>query len=246
VHALAGDHQFQPVAPAVPRGDHAPALHRDRKVAVLLERLGDHVGGGREDLVDVGARHLRQFVGEVRVPLGMHKRGAADGGGRVQDRRQRVDVHVDQVGSVLGQVPGLGHDQGHDVAGEPHVVLGEQAVRRLAGRADHGLPERPPRLVQVGGGEHRDDPGQAGGGAGVDAADGAPGHRAADERRVRHAGHDHVVHVPAAAGQQTRVLTPFDRLSHPPRGCLARTHVPASCSSRRSRAARRTPRMMPW
>ncbi|HET9966617.1 MAG TPA: hypothetical protein VFQ68_00190 [Streptosporangiaceae bacterium] len=52
--------------------------------------------------------------------------------GRVEHRRQRVDVHVDELGAVLGQVPGSGHHQGHDVAGEPHVLLGQQPVRRLA------------------------------------------------------------------------------------------------------------------
>ena len=97
-----------------------------------------------------------------------------------------------------------------------------------ARRPGHRLPERPPRLVQVRGGEHGDHPGQVPGGAGVDAADGPAGDRAADERRVQQARHGHVVHVPAAPGQQPRVLPPPDRLARPtaPR-CLLTPRPPA-------------------
>jgi hypothetical protein len=126
VHALAGDDHLQTVAPAVPGGDQAPRLHRDRQVAVLLERLGDDVRGGREHLVDIGAWHLRELVSHVRAELGMHQRGAVGGGAvRVHHRRQRVDVGHHQVGSVLGQVPGLGHDQGDNISHETDVSIGE-------------------------------------------------------------------------------------------------------------------------
>ena len=44
---------------------------------------------------------------------------------------QRLVIDDDQVGCVLGERGGLGDDHGDRLAGEAHLVLGKQRLRRL-------------------------------------------------------------------------------------------------------------------
>ncbi len=61
-------------------------------------------------------------------------------------------------------------------------------------------------VVEVGGGEHRDDTRRAPCRLDVEARDAGAGNVAAHERRVQHPVERHVVDVPAVAGEQPGIL----------------------------------------
>ena len=147
-------------------------------------------------------------------------RGAVQRRADLKHRRQRFDVRGDELGRVLRDVPALCDDQRDRVAHVADIGIRQRAERsRRSHRAHHRLPHRMQPRVQVSGGEHGDDSGQRPGLLDVDAAELAVCHGAADERRVQHAGHDHVVDVASAPGQQPRVLPAAHRLADvPPRG----------------------------
>jgi hypothetical protein len=77
--------------------------------------------------VGVGYRlggRARQLAREVAWIALVHERFRRPGARVVGGRGQRLVVHVDQLGGVLREVAAVGHDQGHDVAGEPGLPVG--------------------------------------------------------------------------------------------------------------------------
>ena len=201
---------------------------------------------------------------EVGAELGMHQVcGAVQRRADLKHRRQRFDVRGDELGGVLREVPALCDDHRDRVAHVADIGIRQRAERsRRSHRAHHRLPHRMQPRVQVSGGEHGDDSGQRPGLLDVDAAELAVCHGAADERRVQHAGHDHVVDVASAPGQQPRVLPAAHRLADvPPRGhggaggragdlCTCSLAGSSHCGRRlpaapQSAAAARTRAMMP-
>ena len=58
----------------------------------------------------------------------------------VDDRGERVEVELDELGGVLGDVRGLGDDDRDRLADEAHVAVGERAQRR-------GPPASGPSIV---------------------------------------------------------------------------------------------------
>ena len=155
----------------------------------------------------------------------------------------RLDLDLDEVAGVLGDVAGLGDDERDRLAGEAHVAVGEQPERPAAVAALEVDPRLDDVAVEVGAGEHGDDAGQLAGRADVERRDRAAGDVAADERDVQQPGHDDVVDVAAVAGQQAGVLAPL----HP----LADEAVPGRCTRHRPRSSpsppmRDTALTMPW
>ena len=163
------------------------ALHGHRHVGLLVDGLGHHVGGRVEHLLQGGggqARHLTDQVGAVELVhqcVRLLRRGVVD------DRGQGVVVDLDQIDGVFGEVAALGDHQGHRVADEAHLALGQRGPRGLGAlRSDRRVPLLLHVGVEVGRGENGAHPGQRQGRRGVDAADSGPGKGAADEAGVQH------------------------------------------------------------
>ena len=79
--------------------------------------VSDHVGGVREGLLEVGGAELWNDLRCVGAEFRMHH-VAVGVAGRVdvEHRILRLDLHVDQLDGVLGEVAILGDDDGDGVA----------------------------------------------------------------------------------------------------------------------------------
>ena len=99
----------------------------------------------------------------------------------------RIDLDLDEVAGVLGDVARLGDDEGDRLAGEADVAVGQHAERPAAVAALEVDPRLDDVAVEVGAGEHGDDAGQLAGRRDVERRDRAAGDVAADERDVQHA-----------------------------------------------------------
>ncbi len=219
VRSLGGGPDRHLLGGGIPLDHDAARLHRHRGVGLLPDGLVHHVGGGGQrlgHLVPRAAGHLPDevaLVALVHLSLGLVRGGVVDHGG------PRVVVDHHQLGRVLGDVPAVGHHQGHRVAGETDLALGQ-------GRQGGGGPalarEAEPHLVgrgvELGRGEHGVHPIEGQGLGGIDGHDGRPGERAAHEAGVQHPRPHDVVHERAPTGEQSGVLHPV----HPAAGVAGR------------------------
>jgi hypothetical protein len=169
----------------------------------------------------VGAREVALDVAEVEPALehdvavegvvdpgrlGVHRRDGVD------DRRQHLVVDVDQGARVLGDVPARRRHRGHRLAGEADALDRDRVLGHgLGAEGRHRLDE----LRGLGAGQHGHDARQRLRPRRVDRADARVGVRAAQDRRVEHAGHRHVADEGRAAGQQLRVLLARDAAPDP-------------------------------
>ena len=191
-------------------GEHAPALHRDVGVAVLVEPGPHHPVGRGEGGVGVAVamgravHHVGPELGEDRLG------GAGQDVVHVAHSGQRVVVDLDRLGAVLGQRPGVGQHDGHRVAHQPHGVARQCRERRepQVGRSDRR---------QIGGHDGEVVGGDDGvharhlhGGRDVDAGDAGMGERAAHEGGVQQARPLEVVDVATPPGEDAGVLDPLD------------------------------------
>ena len=199
----------------------AACLHRHRHVAVLLDVALDDVRGGGEHLVEIGGerheRHLHHGVG-LEAPARVHD--VVGVGARlrvVDDGLLRVVVDLDHLARVLGEVAGLGDDDGDRVAHVAHVGDRERRRHREL-LAHHRVVAGPGDPVEVLPREHRDHARHLAGGADVDAGDRGAGEVAAEERGVQRAGDLHVVDVEAVTGEEALVLLARDGLADEARG----------------------------
>ena len=215
VHTLARRRDVDLVAARDPRSDDPAGLHGDAHVAVLLDLGLDDVRARGEHGVEVGRerreRHLhhrvgREAPGPVDDVLGVTRRGH-----EVDARVAWLDVQLDELACVLGDVSALGDDE-RDRARR----RGGRRCSRAAGAP--GAPDRawrathrPKRPVEVLGREHSDDARKLARGAHVEMCDRGLRDVAAQERRVERAGGRDVVDVEAVAGQQALVLLAGDR-----------------------------------
>ena len=116
--------------------------------------------GGAQDVVgellalQSGGRHGGVGVGDVRSLVHVRldhprpRRARPGGGLEVHHRLERLELHVDERGAVLGLGLGLGDDHRHRLAGVDHLVACERLIEPALARGDDR---------QVAGGEHRDD-----------------------------------------------------------------------------------------
>ena len=135
------------------------ALHHRAPVAV---EQGLQLGRDRE--LHLGA--------EVRAELGMHERSAfVERVLDVDDRGLDLDVDLDELGRVLGDVAALGDDQHDRLADEPHVAVGERAQRRARHPQQHRRLHVAGVRIEIGRGEHGDHTVDGAGLGDVDAHD---------------------------------------------------------------------------
>ncbi|UIJ63123.1 hypothetical protein LWP59_16555 [Amycolatopsis acidiphila] len=133
----------------------------------------------------------------------MHEVGVAAGRVGVQHRRQRLDVHLDELGGVFGQITRVRDDDRDRIADEPDIARGQAGawcVGRV--RACHRPPGFADQPVELRRGVDGTHPFGAARLPGVDGGDPAARHRAAHERGVQHARHDDVLDEPATTAEQ--------------------------------------------
>ena len=197
-----------------PLDDEPAGLDGHRGIGLLVDLLGDHVGGRPERLVELVTVPAAQAAGDVALVALVDELGSLLARGIVDERRQRLVVDLDDVGGILGQVAGLGHDERDWIADEADLALGE----RRAGRVRHLLADhREPHLlharVEVRGGEHCVHALEGQCSRGVDAQQTCPREGAPDEARMQHPGSHHVVDEGPVAGEQARILHPMNAAS---------------------------------
>ena len=242
------DHQLTGVAAEV--GEDGAAFHGHVGHALLRERLRHDDVRLRERGVDV-AVGIGTLVHDVRAELlEQHRTRRVERIVDRDDRRQGIDVDVDELARVLGEGAALGHHDGEWLTGAPHLVVGEHGV----GSA-RGIPTGPvgcsiatspssSRALAT-----KSTPGAVARRAHVDRPDAAVRDVAPHERGMEDAGNPDVVDVVALPGHKTRVLDPrgarADQLSHegesPPR-CAWRTSDGSRPSPPCRRPRRRTSR----
>ena len=85
--------------------------------------------------------------------------------GEVDDRGLRVEVDLDQLAGVLGDVATRGDDERDRVADVAHVGRRERRAATCSSSPSIACHAATEPAVEVGGGEHGDDAGQLPGGA---------------------------------------------------------------------------------
>jgi hypothetical protein len=163
---------------------------------------------------------------------------------RIDDRLERLVVHLDELREVLGQRAALGDDAGDRLAGVADLALGQDRVLVVADlhALDRDLRVAGDTAREVGGRDDREDAGRPLV-RHAHVADAGVRVRAADERDVGHAVEVDVVDVARGAAQHALVLaarqgTPDVRL-RPQRGagCHAGSSSLAASAPRIARSA---------
>ena len=178
--------------------------------------MGGVIEGRIGRLLVAAEMHEADIVGAI-VP---HQGGAGRaGGGGVGDRRQRIIVHLDPFGGVLGLVPGPGDDEGDGVADPPHPVMdqgvdgGDVGIGAVAALAPLGVGQvAETRRLPIGMGQDRQHARRRLGGGGVEGANLGMGMGRTNHHAVGHARQLHVVDEPPPALEETLVLGPPYRL----------------------------------
>ena len=215
VHALTREDQFELLGPDIPLGDQAAGLHRDVDVPVLIDRLVEDVRRLLQQFVHAGQVPGGQDAGQVVRQGRVHPRAALGQRLRRGDHRiLRLDVHDDQLGGILGQVPRLGDHDGDRVTDIADVTVGEHLPRGMVGGPAGQLVRR---RVGLGRGQHGDHARHLPGLAGVQVHDPARGHGAAHERGMHHPGLVQVIDVPAVPGDHPLIFGARHPLPDPPR-----------------------------
>ena len=157
-------------------------------------------------MVGVAARAVGA-LGLVRDVLAQHRRilvhrpvGVGEGG-------QRLVLHLDQLDAVGGGVAVLGDDEGHLLALEQHLLVGQHRLH-VPGQRRHVVQVQG---FQILGGQHREHPGRGERRILVDALDAGVPVGGADEVAEHHARQLDVVHVVALALGEAGVLDALAR-----------------------------------
>ena len=196
----------------IPFGEQAARLHRERHVALGVEALAPDIGRVLECRRGI-APHGMEFHGEIGARLLEQKRFI--GGGRVTigNRRQRLDVGLDQRQRVLGDAGGIGEHQRDRLPDVADLGFRDHRLpepRKLRQRLQaHGHPRHP--AAEIPGGEHAMDARKRQRRGDADGANAAMRHRAAKDGGMQRAGAGEIVHVLAAAAQKAEVLQTLDR-----------------------------------
>ncbi len=214
VHPLAGAPDAQLAFVRIPPGDDPVGLHRDLGLAVLVEGGTDHVRRRRQRLLQLGVVEAL-LLHHVGRPLRMDEVGAflrrLLG---VEDGREHLVLHLDELARVLRQVAVVGDHQGDRLAGEADVAVGQRTQGGDGRLQEHGGGKRAvDQRAQIIGGEHRTYARRLPGGRSIQPGDPGAGHVAAHEGHVAQARHGDIVHVHAVAGEQAGVLQSLHRLA---------------------------------
>ena len=188
-------------------GDDAARLER-RRVAARVDDVARDDGVGLGERA-VGRRLVAGLPGRAREVVALaglvvadQRRVGVERLARVDDRRQRVVLDVDQRERVVGRVL-VGRDHERDLlALEADLVAGEHGLRVVGDRRHPREPER----LEVLGGDDGGDVGMRERRRRVDREDARVRVRAAQDRAVDHPRQLDVVEVGARAADEARVL----------------------------------------
>ena len=217
-HPLAARVKREALGRGIVVGNRRARLHRrDHDAVVDQLQPGDVRRPGKGPLRGraVAEAPVETEVGMVAVQLrGIGRERLQD----VRDRRQRLDVELDQFGRVLGGVRAQGDHQRQRLADVAHPPGREHRSRRREQRAavlvlERQLAEDRAVVLEVGGGVNPEHAGRAGGGSGIDGAQHAMGVGRAQDHRICLARQVDVVGVAAMARDQIRVFLARDRLA---------------------------------
>ncbi len=188
-----------------------PCARLERHVCIPLlaeARAHDTVRGG-ERPVDVAPRRdgverdVAHHPVEQRRLRRQRLRGRSHG-------LERLVLHGDEREGVLRDVAALGHDERDRIADVKHPVLGQRPERRLVSRH----PETFRHRLQLVGGEDSHHAREGTRVVRVETTDPGMRIRAAEKRRLRHAGWREVGDEATTPGEQARVLHPRDTRAH--------------------------------
>ena len=170
-----------------------------------VRRVGERRGGV--------AAHGAELDREIGALVLEQKRSVLRRRAAVGDRRQRLDLDLDQAERVLGNGRGLGE---HDRDGLAHVAHLGLCDHRLSERLEirqrlqpHGDARH--AVADILGRDHAVYARQRARGRDGDRADAAMGDGAAQDRRVQHVLAREIVNVLSAPAQKAQILEPFDR-----------------------------------
>ena len=222
VRVLAGRIQGVLIVGRVVVADRDPRLHGDGRQAVVLDPQLHHVLGLREGGIGgvLVAEHQPEADIALRAVLPHLGRAVLGGFFQIDDRRQRLVVHLHELGGIARLRERLGDDESDAVADETHLLGIEHRLERAValGRAEilrHQVGGETAELVRqrVGAGQHAQHPGRGLGLGDVDARDAGMG----VGREHRHAmalpGQADVVDIAPLPKQEALVLHPPHSLS---------------------------------
>ena len=172
----------------------------------MMSRVDDRVGLGERAvgglLVAGLPQRARQVVDLTVLVVADQRRVGVERLARVDDRRQRLVLDVDQRERVAGDVLVDGDHERHLLPLEADLVAREHRLRVVGDRRHPGQAQR----LEVLGGDDRRDAGMRERARGVDREDLGVGVRAAQHHAVHHPGQADVVEVGALAADEARVL----------------------------------------
>ena len=135
MHALGAERQRVAPARRIECGDDGARLHVVADKPVVDDRdLGDLRGGGKSG---VGRRLVteRELEGDVCAPLRPDERRVrVERAGRIDHRRQRIVIDVDQLGRRFRAVQVVRNHIGDGVADMPHDLAAQHRIERLLDR----------------------------------------------------------------------------------------------------------------
>ena len=198
--------QREPAVDAVVVGDGAAGLHRCGVHARVDDVLrDDDLGTGEHRLgrgLVTGLPVKTVVVGLALEVVADHRHGGIKSLADVHDRLEGLVLDLDQLERIAGRVPVLGHDEGHFLALETHLVRGEDRLHVIG----QGRHPGQALLRQRRAGDDRLDLGVSLCGTRVDADDAPVRDRGPEDRQVQHPGQLDVVAVAALAPHEARVL----------------------------------------
>jgi hypothetical protein len=196
-----------------PLRDGGARLDRGRDQALLDDALADDDLRRRERGIGVAAGDgpvERLVAWDLAVKL---RRARLRCLLRIDDRGQRLVLHLDELQRVVRLLDGFRHDNRDRVADVTHGVFRQRRIRadlEIAAWHEPQAGHRLQVLFRIGAREYRDDAWRLGCGTRVDTADARVRVGAAQDGGVDHTRERDVVGVPRAAGQQPRILAPPD------------------------------------
>ena len=159
---------------------------------------------------------------------------------RIEHRRQRLEIELDQLRRVLGGIAVLRHDDRDRLADMADLVVGQQRLlridelvlhqRRPLARQRHlRIRHRRQHARELRSGQHKGNAGRCGCARHIDRLDARMRLRAAHEHRMQHVRQIEIGNVLAATGQEPPVLAP--RHGAADERCLI-VHCKGECGTR--------------
>jgi hypothetical protein len=202
----------EPPARRIPLRQQAARFHRQRHVPLHPEALAARIGGipaGRGGIAQHGVKLDR----EIAAGFLEQERFVLRGGVPVRHRRQLLDVDLDRLQGVLGERRAFRQHQRKRLAHIADLGMGDHRLGERLELRQRLQPHRHlrDRAAEVG---CRDDAVHAQHcqrARGIDRSNAAMGDCAAQDRGMQQAGAGEIIHIFAAAAQETQILQPFDR-----------------------------------